>query len=242
MQSVLYTKFGEEPPSEIKLLFSEISELPDSTEQGLYWDGKELNFHWYDEHHQVERAVSFNFRETLSDLQKKLGPPPKELLGKALGKGECLTVWDLSGGTGRDALSFYHWGHKVKVFERHPVIAALLINALRTQPKMMERFEVVFGSAHEMSHYDEPEVIYYDPMYPDDVKKSRPRKEMALFKVLTGGDTDQEIVLDWAINSGAKRIILKRPLKARPGVGESNPKPTASFKGKTIRFDLWQRG
>ncbi|MBK22635.1 MAG: hypothetical protein CME70_01410 [Halobacteriovorax sp.] len=238
MQDVLYTKFGQEPPIEIRPLFNEIRELPDSPEEGLYWDGKELKFHWYDEHHQIEREVYFNFRETLSDLQKKLGPPPKELLGRALGKGESLEVWDISGGTGRDALSFYHWGHKVKVFERHPIIAALLINALRLEPRMIERFEVVYGSAHELNHIETPEVIYYDPMYPEEIKKSRPRKEMALFKVLTNGDSDQETVLDWALNSGAKRIILKRPIKA----SECSPKPTASFKGKTIRFDLWQRG
>ena len=238
MHNVLHCLFDKTPPREIAQLFSEVHEVHDSPEQGAYWDGQRLFYNWYDEHHQVERNESFDFRETLSDLGKKLGPAPKELLGRALGKGEKLSVWDLTGGTGRDALSFYYWGHEVKVFERNPIIAALLIDALRRQPKMMERFEVFFGSAHEMRHSEEPEVIYYDPMYPEEVKKSRPRKEMALFKVLTEGDNDQEEVMEWALNSGAKRIILKRPIKA----SEGKPKPTASFKGKTIRFDLWQRG
>ena len=80
-------------------------------------------------------------------------------------------------------------------------------------------------------------IIFYDPMFPEELKKSRPKKEMVLFKYLTKGDEDQDEVLDWALSSGAERIIFKRPIKA----AEVKPKPTASFSGKTIRFDLWQR-
>lgn len=223
---------------EISQVFDSVQEVHDSPETGAFWDGEKLSYHWYDEHHGQERRECFNFRETLSDIGNKLGPAPKELLGRAMGKGEDLLIWDLTGGTGRDALSFYNWGHRVHIFERNPVIAALLIDALRREPKLTERLEITFGDAQNLNHSDMADVLYYDPMYPEDVKKSRPRKEMALFKVLTEGDDDQEDVLEWALNSGAKRIILKRPIKA----SELIPKPTASFKGKTIRFDLWQRG
>lgn len=237
MHNVLYCQFSCTPPHEISSLFDETQEVHDSPEQGAFWDGDKLGFNWYDEHHQVERNEWFDFRETLSEIGRKLGPAPKELLGRALGKEANQLVWDLTGGTGRDGLSFYNWGHKVVMFERNPIIAALLIDALRRYPILNDRLTIVHGDAHLSDHSDVPTAIYYDPMYPEDIKKSRPRKEMALFKVITGGDDDQDDVIEWALNSGAKRIILKRPIKA----SEGSPKPTASFKGKTIRFDLWQR-
>ncbi|MFT6069218.1 MAG: 16S rRNA (guanine1516-N2)-methyltransferase [Bacteriovoracaceae bacterium] len=237
MHDVLHCLFDTEIPFELSQYFSEITEVHDSPESGLYWDGKVLAFHWYDEHHQSERREVFDFNQILTDLGRKLGPPPKELLGKALGKEPKQLVWDLTGGTGRDALSFYLWGHDVHMFERNIVTAALLIDALRRAPELKERLQITFGEAAKSSQSETPDAIYYDPMFPEDVKKSRPKKEMALFKILTSGDDDQEEVLNWALNSGAKRIILKRPVKAQP----TEPKATAVFKGKTVRFDLFQR-
>lgn len=237
MNDVLNCLFDCTVPLEIKQLFTESQEVHDSPETGLFWNGKKLAYNWYDEHHQTARSESFDFHQSLTEVARKLGPAPKELLGRALGKGAEKLVWDITGGTGRDALAFYNWGHNVVMFERHPIIAALLIDALRRAPELQDRLSVIFGDAQNLTHSSSPEAIFYDPMYPEDIKKSRPRKEMALFKVLTSGDNDQEQVLEWALNSGAKRIIMKRPLKA----SEVKPRPTASFKGKTIRFDLWQR-
>lgn len=237
MHDVLYSLFDTEVPFEISMLFTNKEEVHDSPESGLYWDGDVLGFHWFDEHHQCERREVFDFNQILTDLGRKLGPPPKELLGKAIGKEPSQLVWDLTGGTGRDALSFYLWGHTVHIFERNLVVAALLTDALRRAPELKSKIQITFGEGMNSPMNETPSAIYYDPMFPAEVKKSRPKKEMALFKVLTNRDEDQEEVLNWALNSGAKRIILKRPVKA----GESSPKPTASFKGKTIRFDLWQR-
>lgn len=237
MHIVLHSLFNTDIPFEISQLFTEKLEVHDSPESGLYWDGKFLAYHWYDEHHQSERREVFDFNQTMNEVARKLGPPPKELLGKALGKEAKQLVWDLTGGTARDALTFFLWGHEVHVFERNVVIAALLIDALRRAPELKDRFQITFGEAHKKSIPEKPDAIYYDPMFPEDIKKSRPKKEMALFKILTSGDDDQEEVLDWALGCGASRIILKRPVKAK----ESEPKPTAVFKGKTVRFDLWQR-
>ena len=237
MHIVLHSLFDSTIPFEISSMFQEKREVHDSPESGLYWDGDVLAYHWYDEHHQTERREVFDFNQILKDLGRKLGPAPMELLGKALGREEKQLVWDLTGGTGRDGLSFYLWGHEVHLFERNIVTAALLIDALRRAPELKDRIQITFGEASKTSQSETPDAIYYDPMYPEEVKKSRPKKEMALFKILTSGDHDQEEVLNWAITSGAKRIILKRPVKAPP----SEPKPTAVFKGKTVRFDLWQR-
>jgi 16S rRNA (guanine1516-N2)-methyltransferase len=237
MHDVLHCLFNSDIPYEISHLFKERVEAHDSPETGLYWDGGVLGYHWYDEHHQCERREVFDFNQILTDLGRKLGPPPKELLGKALGKESKQLVWDLTGGTARDGLSFYYWGHDVHIFERNLIIAALLIDALRRAPELKSRLKITYGEALNSSLGEVPDAIYYDPMYPEEIKKSRPKKEMALFKVLTEGDHDQEEVLDWALKSGAKRIILKRPVKAPA----SEPKATAIFKGKTVRFDLWQR-
>lgn len=139
---------------------------------------------------------------------------------------------DASCGSGKDAIQVWRWGFEVVAFERHPIVYALLWDALRRHP--LPKFTLHFGSAGEHK-FNSSDHIMYDPMFLETTKKkSLSRKEIALFKTIVGSDQDQLEVLDKLLHSGASRVVIKRPLKL-----VSEPKPNHSFAGKTTRLDVY---
>ena len=64
--------------------------------------------------------------------------------------------------------------------------------------------------------------------------KSKSKKEMEIFKYLVGSDSDFELVLNWAMSKKFKRVVLKRSIH-----DDFYLKPTASYKGKSVRYDMY---
>ena len=167
-------------------------------------------------------------------------------LAKALGvrSGVRPMVWDMTGGLGRDAWAIASVGCQVVVYERHPVVAALLADGLRraresdlpTVRKISERIELVHGDATEFLPTSQLDVLYFDPMFPERNKSALVKKEMRIFRALVGEDLDASQLLEKACASGARRVVVKRLLHA-PLV--SDQKPTYQIKGSRLRFDVY---
>ena len=83
------------------------------------------------------------------------------------------------------------------------------------------------------------DVVYLDPMYPDDGKTALPAKEMQVIRELTGGDGDADALLGPALVCARQRVVVKRPAKA-PWLAER--KPSLEFKGTQARFDVYLAG
>lgn len=84
-----------------------------------------------------------------------------------------------------------------------------------------------------------PDVIYYDPMYPEKLgskKSALPRKEMQIFKQIVGEDHDSFEFISWAKSIAKERVVVKRSLAAKPIM----PNPTASYEGKSTRYDMYK--
>lgn len=204
----------------------------------LYFSDGILQFH------SVELGnMSFDFEEIYSYHQRQKYAISKEPLAKALGiKGEIKPViWDTTCGTGKDSLLINYFGGVLTSFERHPAIYLLLADALRRYPL---NFKLVFADASQL--YKEilpidlrPDVIYYDPMFPDKIgskKSALPRKEMRIFKDLVGEDLDGQQFLEWALRTAKSRVVVKRALSAPP----LKDPPTASYTGKSTRYDMYK--
>lgn len=211
--------------------------LLDSTDYLFYSEDK-LFFH------SVERGLlSFDFQSDYSYHQRQHYALSKEPLAKALGiKGEYKPlVWDTTCGTAKDALLIKHFGAKLAAFERHPVIYLLLKDALRRFPL---DFDIVFADASQLyaqgvSPEERPDVIYYDPMYPEKngpKKSALPRKEMQIFKNVVGEDYDSGEFIEWALKNARSRVVVKRSLNAPP----VKKNPTASYTGKSTRYDMYK--
>ena len=194
--------------------------------------------------HSSELGImSFDFEETWNYHQRQKYALTKEPLAKALGiKGESKPfVWDTTCGTGKDSLLISCFGARLKSFERHPAIYLLLEDAKRRFPV---EFPIAFADASQFNFSEtkvaeRPDVIYYDPMYPDKLgskKSALPRKEMRIFKEVVGEDTDSREFLEWALKIARERVVVKRSLIA-PFIKE---KPTASYEGKSTRYDMYK--
>jgi 16S rRNA (guanine1516-N2)-methyltransferase len=113
-------------------------------------------------------------------------------------------IIDATAGLGTDSLTLASRGHKVKAIEAHPVLFALLKDALiRARQSVdlapiIERIQLFYGDAKALlPECSEADVIYLDPMFPDSQTKAKPKKSMQLLqKLLTPDYQDIRITKD----------------------------------------------
>lgn len=157
-------------------------------------------------------------------------------------------VLDVCAGLGKDAFVLASLGCQVHLVERNPLVAALLEDGLQRAreslplKEIMDRmtFEHVDASEWLRKQHDfKPDVIYMDPMFPERQKSALVKKEMRAFHDVVGKDLDAGELLLLAINSGCKRVVVKRPRLAP--VIESSVSPSAVIMGKNTRYDLYLR-
>lgn len=180
-----------------------------------------------------------------AEMQRRVAAGRKQLLSKAVGlaKRPALKVFDATAGLGRDAFTLAALGAEVTLAERNPVLAALLRDAHR---RAMEHpmLHVIARNMRLLEHDSRShlaaaaghDVIYLDPMYPDDGKRALPSKEMQILRDLTGGDADAGELLHSALQVGVPRVVVKRPSKA-PWLAALAPQQ--SMEGTQARFDLY---
>lgn len=208
------------------LVASEMSEHEEYLffkEGQLYFHSKDLGEMTFDFNSDLRYHVHQNYAISKEPLAKALG-----LVGHA-GK----SIWDTTCGTGKDSLLISHFKGNVTAFERHPAVYLLLADAKRRCPL---NFEIIFGNASEIANTKRPEVIYYDPMYPEKKKSALPRKEMRIFKEVVGVDPDSIEFLEWALSTATERVVVKRALHAPP----IKEKPSAAYTGKSTRYDMYK--
>ncbi|NLG09848.1 MAG: class I SAM-dependent methyltransferase [Deinococcales bacterium] len=174
--------------------------------------------------------------------------PGQDLLARAVGPaGEVV---DATAGLGADAFHLAAGGTRVTMVERVPLVAALLEDALERARggalgaearAAAARLALTVGDARaylaqRAAAADPPDVVLLDPMYPQRGKAALPGKGMALFRELVGEDPDVGELLAVALGAAARRVVVKRPLKAPPLAGV---KPSGSLRGTTTRYDLY---
>ena len=203
----------------------------------LFFKDNKLQFHSVD-----LGVMCFDFEELYSYHQRQHYALSREPLAKALGiKGEHKPfIWDTTCGTGKDSLLISIFGGQLKSFERHPAIYLLLADAKR---RFNVNFDIVFADASRLfrviSDEDRPDIIYYDPMYPEKTgskKSALPRKEMRIFKEIVGEDQDSNQFIEWALKTAKERVVVKRSL----GASFVKENPTASYEGKSTRYDMYK--
>ena len=170
----------------------------------------------------------------------------KSELAKAIGikKDFKPHVLDTTAGLGRDSFLIASLGCNIKMIERNPIIFILLNNAIENA-KLNSEISDIFQKMtlinensidflkNNKNFFD---VIYIDPMFPKSNKTRLVKKEMQLFREIAGDDLDSSELLNEALNSKVKRIVVKRMLNS-PYI--NNLKPNFEIKGTTVRFDIY---
>lgn len=153
-------------------------------------------------------------------------------------------VVDGTGGLGTDAWLLASAGAEVRVLEQHPVLRALLQDALARAavraPDVAARITLCAGDTRERVAALAPEVLYLDPMYAPRRKQALGDRRLRLVGALLaadglGGD-DAAGLVRAGLAAGVGRIVLKCPLRARI---DGLPAPNHTLAGRSTRFDVW---
>ncbi|WP_130832496.1 16S rRNA (guanine(1516)-N(2))-methyltransferase RsmJ [[Erwinia] mediterraneensis] len=179
--------------------------------------------------------------------RRRFGGGRGEAVAKAVGiKGDYLPdVVDATAGLGRDAFVLAAIGCRVRMLERHPVVAALLEDGLQRGYQdaeiggwLRERLTLLHvSSLTALSEITpRPDVVYLDPMYPHRQKSAMVKKEMRVFQSLVGADEDADALLEPARRLAKKRIVVKRPDYAPPLAAVATQSAVVT---KNHRFDIY---
>ena len=186
-----------------------------------------------------------------SEYRRRSGSIRNEAIARAVGLkgGRPLRVIDATAGLGRDAFVLASLGAEVLMLERAPIVAALLADGLRraaADPALADiasRLSLREGEASDLlpalAPAERPEVVYLDPMFPDESTRGQVKKEMQLLRRLLGADADPVALLAAARAVARNRVVVKRPSRAAPLGGE---RPSHSIEGRSTRFDVYVVG
>ncbi len=155
---------------------------------------------------------------------------------------EAPTAVDATAGLGEDSLLLAAAGFTVTMFEKDPVIAALLRDALEraaSDPRLAgvaARMTLVEGdSVAGLRELDfSPDVVFLDPMFPERTKSAAVKKKFQLLHHLERPCDNEEELLDAALAARPRKVVIKRPPK---GPWLAGAKPSHSIAGKAVRYD-----
>ena len=129
-------------------------------------------------------------------------------------------------------------GFPVQLHEYDPVIAALLRDALRRAAELPELAAIVGLKDDSRTALPEltapPDVILFDPMFPERQKSALIKKKFQLLQKLERPCADETDLINAAIAAHPRKVVIKRSLKVPYLAGR---KPSYSLKGKAIRYD-----
>ena len=156
---------------------------------------------------------------------------------------EAPTAVDATAGLGEDSLLLAAAGFSVTMFEKDPVIAALLRDALEraaNEPQLagiVARMTLVEGDSvaglRELGF--SPDVVFLDPMFPERTKSAAVKKKFQLLHHLERPCDNEGELLDAALAAHPRKVVIKRPLK---GPRLAGAKPSHVLAGKAVRYDV----
>lgn len=196
--------------------------------------------------------VAFEFKE------RNLIGNRSDLLARAIGykaknkenEAPSLRVLDATAGLCRDAFHMASLGCEVLALEENAMLFEVLsfhIGKLVADYKLSikhyesKKFmrEYLESASKPLQKFD---VVYLDPMFPEKKKTAKSGKESILLKLLAPiSKSENEMELfKLARAVAARRVVVKRPLHAPSlSLGDKMIKPTAQFKGKSVRYDVY---
>jgi len=166
-----------------------------------------------------------------------------EILLKAAKPGEGrLRGVDATAGMGEDALILAAAGYEMELFEHNPITAALLQDSLwraRKQPDLKDivaRMKLTQGDSKDLlaALTYEPDLIYLDPMFPEKKKGGETKKKLQMLHQIEAPCADEEDLVQTAIQTGARKIVIKRPPEGPFLAGLT---PSYQVTRKAVRFD-----
>ena len=168
--------------------------------------------------------------------------------------GQHPAIIDATGGLGQDAWALASTGCKLTIIERHPVVHALLADALARALADAQACQTASDIRLLMADAEQAiatlctpntHAVYLDPMYPAKRRTAASKKGMQFLHALLGPlpSAESPSLLLAAVSSGVSRVVVKRPKGAAPLAG------TECFEGQrtmvqtpNTRYDVYHCG
>lgn len=194
-------------------------------------------------------------RADLTAMLPRLRPDRlgRELLVRAArvrGVGSPTAV-DATAGLGEDSLLLAAAGFTVTMYERDPVIAALLRDALERAADVPGLSDAVgrmtlvegdsvaglraLGAALASDPGSAPDVVFLDPMFPERTKSAAVKKKFQLLHRLEQPCDNEAELLEAALAARPRKVVIKRPPK---GPLLAGVRPSYQVTGKAVRYDV----
>ena len=181
--------------------------------------------------------------------RRRFGGGRGQPLARAVGMKPAFnpTIWDATAGLGRDGFILASLGCRVTLCERSAVLAALLQDALQrasvdaeTGSWVHERLQLVHADSsallQNLAEEKQAEVVYLDPMYPPGKPHAQVKKEIRALQELLGPDRDSDSLLEIALQTARRRVVVKRPTRAG---WLNDKKPDTRIISKKTRYDIY---
>lgn len=208
-------------------------------------------------------AIHIDFISGNLAHRQQYGGGRGQSIAKAIGLKQGQTppfVIDATAGLAKDAFVLACLGCRVTLLERSPILVQLILDAINRaeenelfKPIIKRGFKIIQENSIEYLHqlkksrdmnspkakYPDaiyPDIIYLDPMYPERKKSASVKKNMQLLQKLLGEDQDTQELLDVALQTALKRVVVKRPKNAPP---LTKLKPHYNVESKKTRYDIY---
>jgi len=179
-----------------------------------------------------------------AEIERRVASGRQSPLAKAIGlrRHPQSRLLDTTCGLGRDSATLTALGCTVTALERHPVLFALLDDALararQTGPGWVSNWDTLIHadalSWLTTAHQRVFDVIYIDPMFAATRRKARPQKALAWLNALVGVDTDAAALLCRARERAQRQVVVKQHARASPLAP-----PDRQVEAKAVRFDIY---
>ncbi|MEE9429239.1 MAG: class I SAM-dependent methyltransferase [Paracoccaceae bacterium] len=194
-------------------------------------------------------TLTIDFTTGAVDHRRRFGGGRGQALPRAVGmkSGPVVDVVDATAGLGRDAFLLASLGTRVTLIERSEKMHSLLAGALAHARKaggdiadVIDRMTLLHGDARDLLPGLNPQVVLVDPMHPPRNSSALVKREMRLLREIVGTDEDSVTLMQIALKTARKRVVLKWPLRADPmaGIGPASHQ----ILGKSTRFDVYMIG
>ena len=221
-------------------------DIPDTAPWNLFEEEKPV-LRMTDEGLALEKgnlSLRADFADMLPRIAKnRLGSEVIVKAARFRDKSIPLTAIDATAGLGEDSFLLAAAGFTVTMYERNPVIAALLRDALGRAEKddrlreICSRMTLVEGdSIAAMNAGAGAQLVLLDPMFPQRQKSGLIKKKFQLLQLLEAPETDEKELLEAAGKAAVSRIMIKRP-HGGPYLADENP--SYSIDGGNIRIDCF---
>jgi len=192
-------------------------ENPSTPQYNLHCHSNRLLLEDY--HPPDKLAIQVDFKAGKMQWRRK----QSERLHRALGINERHqpTIIDATAGLGQDAFIMASQGSTVTLLENNPLVYLILQDGIQQAVSAGDpaalRMTAIYADANAYlkSTNDAPHVVYLDPMFPDNKKSAKNKKEMQVLQNLVGHSTDDQDLLKLARATAVNRVVVKRPVKAK---------------------------